>query len=66
MPKQRATITVNTYFDRDDSDGSACAACGDRCYLKMWRLFYFIAKSKRRLKTKTVLCESCHQVAMEE
>lgn len=65
MPKGPFTIVVTSYFDREDPDGSECVACGDKCYLKMWRLFYSIEKSGRLLRHKTVLCDSCHQAAME-
>ncbi len=58
-----AEIIVTAYFDRDEPDGSECAACGDRCYLWMWRLM--MRCGKRRIPTCNVLCEGCHQATLE-
>ena len=60
-----ADITFTAYFDRDEPDGSKCACCDDACYLLMWRLIMRITGTERRHKTPTVLCDSCHQAAME-
>ena len=59
-------VSANFYWDRDDPDGSACANCGDRCYLTMWRLFVAIEKLSGPVSTKLVMCDSCHTGLMEE
>lgn len=64
-PARAATLKFTAYFDRDEPDGSPCAACGERCYLWMWRLIMRITDTERRHKTPTVLCESCHLAVME-
>lgn len=60
-----ATVNFTMYFDRAEPDGSPCAVCGERCFLWMWRMIMRLTGTERRHKTPTVLCDSCHQAAME-
>lgn len=61
-----AVIRVTIFWDRDEPDGSECICCGDKCYLTMWRAFVSSRKIAERMPLDLVLCESCHQAAMED
>ena len=54
------TITVSIAWGRVEPDGSECTACGDRCYLTMWRWLVSTGTSSPPQVVGPVLCGSCY------
>lgn len=60
------TVNLSLYWDRDEPDGSKCEACGDQCFLAMWRAFVSAGRLCSRQPLDCVLCDACHWAMMEE
>jgi hypothetical protein len=51
-------VTISVHWLEESPDGSACVLCGDRCYLKQYRLWAFI-DGRREQRGEWVACDSC-------
>jgi len=54
-------VTIQFHWHNDEPDGSECYACGDQCWLWMWRGIVKIGGDMPAQPSDYVLCEGCYQ-----
>lgn len=55
-------LTAQFHWEPVEPDGSTCYLCGDRCFLKMFRLLAKIEEIKTIIDTHAIICESCRKI----